>query len=98
MTLTKDQESALNSIDDFLHNPTSVALLLEGGAGVGKTFLLGQLLHRIQDRHRELQAKSFIELPPEVLCVAAPTHKAIGVLRRKLNAFGIEWCLGYDDY
>lgn len=81
MTLTKDQEAALEGINTF-KNQEGTAFLLEGGAGVGKTFLLGESLKGSKG----------------TLCVAAPTHKAINVLRRKLDAFGVEWCLGYDSY
>lgn len=97
--LTNDQDAALVSIDQFLTTREGVAFLLEGGAGVGKTFLLGQLLHRLREKWEKVNAGNlFNPPPPPVVCVAAPTHKAIGVLRRKLDAFRIEWCLGYDDY
>jgi exodeoxyribonuclease-5 len=81
--LTADQAQALEKIKKFLGSP-STTFLLEGGAGVGKTFLLGQLFHSLPDSMTK--------------CVAAPTHKAINVLRRKLDAFNVEWCLGFDDY
>lgn len=81
MTLTSDQTVALEAINTF-KNQDGTAFLLEGGAGVGKTFLLGEILKGSTG----------------TLCVAAPTHKAINVLRRKLDAFDVEWCLGYDSY
>lgn len=84
--LTNDQEIALQSIESFL-NSDSASFLLEGGAGVGKTYLLGELLRRLNEKFER-----------DVLCVCAPTHKAINVLRRKLDGFGVQWCLGYDDY
>lgn len=80
--LTADQQQAIDKIRSFLENPDAVTFLLEGGAGVGKTYLLGSLLGELPN-HR---------------CVAAPTHKAINVLRKKLDGFGVEWCLGFDDY
>jgi exodeoxyribonuclease-5 len=83
-TLTNDQTEALEKISIFLKDPTATSFLLEGGAGVGKTFLLGRLLSSL-DRYT-------------TRAVAAPTHKAINVLRRKLDGFGVEWCLGFDDY
>lgn len=82
-TLTKDQEIARERITEFLTGP-STSFLLEGGAGVGKTYLLGQILQGID---------SF-----DLRAVAAPTHKAINVLRKKLDGFGVEWCQGFDDY
>lgn len=84
MTLTQDQTQALEKIKTFLNDPNATSFLLEGGAGVGKTFLLGQLLSSL-DRY-------------SIRAVAAPTHKAINVLRRKLDGFDVEWCLGFDDY
>jgi exodeoxyribonuclease-5 len=86
--LTRDQETALQSIEQFLSAKEGSSFLLEGGAGVGKTFLLGELLKRVH-------SNAFTR---DVVCVAAPTHKAINVLRRKLDAFGVQWCLGFDDY
>lgn len=83
-TLTQDQEIARQKIDTFLKDQAAVSLLLEGGAGVGKTYLLGQILQAID--------------PSMIRAVAAPTHKAINVLRKKLDAFGVTWCAGFDDY
>lgn len=83
-TFTKDQEAARKSIAQFLRDPAATSMLLEGGAGVGKTFLLGEILKSID--------------PSLIRAVAAPTHKAINVLRKKLDAFGVEWCQGFDDY
>lgn len=83
-TLTKDQEVAREQIAQFLTDPAATSMLLEGGAGVGKTFLLGEILKSID--------------PYKLKAVAAPTHKAINVLRRKLDAFGVGWCQGFDDY
>lgn len=84
--LTNDQEIALSEIENFLASE-STSFLLEGGAGVGKTYLLGELLRRLNS-----------EFVRDTICVCAPTHKAINVLRRKLDGFGVQWCLGYDDY
>lgn len=83
-TLTKDQEIAMEQISEFLKNPGPTSFLLEGGAGVGKTYLLGEILQGTD--------------PYSMRAVAAPTHKAINVLRKKLDGFGVEWCQGFDDY
>lgn len=64
--------------------------MLEGGAGVGKTFLLAMILKEFGVNEAGFSAHT--------LCVAAPTHKAIGVLRRKLDAQKVEWCQGYDAF
>jgi exodeoxyribonuclease-5 len=81
VTLTEDQSEALKKLEVFRPSP-STAFLLEGGAGVGKTFLLGEIVKALDG----------------IVCVAAPTHKAINVLRKKLDAFGVSWCQGFDDY
>lgn len=95
MTLTDDQTAAISSIDAFLRDKTmkkldngrevyaATSFLLEGGAGVGKTFLLGQILG---------------SRAPGMVLVATPTHKATNVIRRKLSQFGASWCRGYDPY
>lgn len=90
-TLTQDQAAALDAIEAFISDtepqegtgkqPT--AFLLEGGAGVGKTFLLGQVLARQEHGIR---------------CVATPTHKATNVIRKKLDGFGVDWVRGYDPF
>ena len=81
--LTGDQAAALESIQRFFRDDGATAFLLEGGAGVGKTWLLGQILHNARSKTR---------------CVCAPTHKAMEVLRRKLDQFDVSWCRGYDSY
>lgn len=82
-TLTQDQETALAAIATFMTDHDATIFLLEGGAGTGKTFLLGQLLQRYTRGVR---------------CCCTPTHKATNVLRRKLEAFGVDWCRGFDPY
>ncbi len=86
MTLTRDQEAAIQKLGAFFGPPADpqrvpTAFLLEGGAGVGKTFLLGKIVGDLQQEG--------------ITCVCAPTHKAVNVLRRKLP---VEWCAGFDDY
>lgn len=80
--LTGDQETAISAIREFLKG-SATSFLLEGGAGVGKTFLLGQVLHESKDGIR---------------CVATPTHKATNVIRKKLEAFEVSWQRGFDSY
>lgn len=90
-TLTQDQRAALEKISDFVDLETGTAFLLEGGAGVGKTYLLGEIL-----KQHDL-GKIFGD-SQSICCVAAPTHKAINVLRKKLDLFGVKWCQGFDAY
>lgn len=80
--LTDDQKKASEAIQNWRNSPAQKPFLVEGGAGVGKTFLLG---HEVKAAMRR----------GSVVC-CAPTHKATGVLRSKLSAAGIEWVRGYD--
>lgn len=82
LKFTQDQEEAIVRFNEFMLDDTATAFLLEGGAGVGKTFLVSQLLHNIDGQ----------------LCVCTPTHKATNVVRRKLDVAGLDWCRGYDAW
>jgi exodeoxyribonuclease-5 len=76
-SLTPDQRSAEAAFAAWLETPEAgVPFVLSGYAGTGKTFLSTRLLQRVE-------ALS--------LCwtVAAPTHKAVGVLRQHLQQAGL---------
>jgi len=80
--LTKDQQDAVAVFEAFYADGQGpVSMLLEGGAGVGKTYLLGEILRRAA---------------PALRICATPTHKAMGVLRRKLDGYQIPWEAGFD--
>lgn len=83
-TLTNDQQAALEKIGAWMRDPKSTAYLLEGGAGVGKTYLLQSILEE--------------QLGRGEIIVATPTHKATNVIRRKLDAAELPWTRGYDAY
>lgn len=75
--LTPDQEAAERAFLSWLETPASgTPFVLRGYAGTGKTFLSSRLLEHV-DRAG--------------LCwtVVAPTHKAVGVLRRQLELAGL---------
>lgn len=77
MGLNEHQSAALQKLLAFTLGEDTV-FGLEGGAGTGKTYLLGVLVKELMLRgHRVL--------------VAAPTHKACRVLRSKLDAWGVRW-------
>ena len=76
--LTAGQVVALERLQTFLANPTRTTFSLQGGAGVGKTFLVSEFVRRLLGEGRRVT-------------VAAPTHKACRVLRTKLEAAGISW-------
>lgn len=78
ITLTPSQESALSTLRDFATKKTDYAMLvLEGWAGTGKTTLVGQLL----------KDPDIADLK---VAIAAPTNKAVRVLREKLMEAGVE--------
>lgn len=78
MGLNTQQAAVLQELLDFVALEGRTTFSLQGGAGVGKTYLVGVLV-------KELQA-----LGHRVL-LAAPTHKACRVLRSKLDAWGVRW-------
>lgn len=71
--LTHGQASALATLLDFASGkPGMPAMMtLQGYAGTGKTFLMGELLRQLVGRVS--------------VAVAAPTNKAVGVLREKIG-------------
>src|SRR5574337_1063779 len=73
VTLTVQQDAALTAMTSFVYGIHGARMMtLEGYAGVGKTFLVGQLLRNV---HKRLN-----------IAVAAPTNKAVNVLREKIGA------------
>lgn len=80
MEMTSGQISALDRMRDFAFQRDDITFLLEGGAGVGKTWLMAQFIKSLQDNGDRLK-----------IVVAAPTHKACRVIRGKLSAQGVRW-------
>lgn len=66
MTLTHDQQNALQRLADFYLSPPPNQIALTGGAGVGKSFLLAHFIGEVCQQHHVM--------------LLAPTHKAKGVL------------------
>lgn len=69
ITLSEEQNNAINSILEFFHNSEETAFSLTGQAGTGKSVLINELCNILD--------KSYT---PYVLC--APTHKAALVVQR----------------
>lgn len=77
MGLNDQQSQALQTLLAFVEGEEG-SFSLQGGAGVGKTYLVGVLVKELMARgHRVL--------------IAAPTHKACRVLRSKLDSWGVRW-------
>lgn len=70
--LNKDQTSALTAIQDFLKDDTIDAFILRGGAGTGKTTLIGKLVEELARMH----------LSPALL---APTGRAARILGNRVK-------------
>ncbi len=78
LVLTRDQEKSLELFGEWLKTPYSFnPFVMKGFAGSGKTYLSMKLLKKVDDLG---------------LCwtVAAPTHKAVGVLRKGLESESIK--------
>lgn len=69
LPLTLEQGTALDLMEDFLHNPAQTFFVLAGYAGTGKTYCLRQLAENFRGR----------------LIFTAPTNKATKVLRDVLT-------------
>ncbi|MCQ4165121.1 ATP-dependent DNA helicase [Tahibacter harae] len=75
MQLTAQQQAAYTAITGFANGAhDALVMTLEGYAGTGKTFLVAAIV-------RELAAR-------QAIGVAAPTNKAVAVLREKIEAAG----------
>ncbi|MBK7822986.1 MAG: AAA family ATPase [Tessaracoccus sp.] len=75
--LTRDQSAVLEQLVEFARGrgPDAVATF-SGYAGVGKTTVVGELVRALPDMH---------------VVVAAPTNKAVAVLREKVGECGAEF-------
>lgn len=75
MSLTKHQSDILAKSIDIL--TTSNRLLIKGSAGVGKTYLVNELI-------KELSNNRVINTYKQIYC-SAPTNKAVAVLKGKVD-------------
>jgi exodeoxyribonuclease-5 len=74
-TITPHQQIAFNTLLEFLSDDEQRMAILEGYAGTGKTFLMGEFIKLAKDK--------------TLVCVAAPTHKALKVICSALEASGV---------
>lgn len=73
------QDGALAFLDSHRTSFNKIACL-QGYAGVGKTYIVSQWMARTLEENPELR-----------ICVAAPTHKALDVLRGKCGHLDVEF-------
>ena len=52
--LTNDQQKAIQAIWDFLLNPNQVEMIIDGGAGTGKTWLINYINQAFYDEYNKL--------------------------------------------
>ena len=82
--LTPHQQIAFNTLLEFLSDDVQSMAILEGYAGTGKTFLMGEFIK--------------IAKTKTSVCIAAPTHKALKVICSSLEASGVDTgANGKDD-
>lgn len=77
MSLTPHQQDAFDKLTGFMAKDAANMAVLEGAAGVGKTFLMGSFI-------RSMAAN-------RAVCVAAPTHKALKVICETLESQGAQF-------
>ena len=75
MALTQHQQEKLNQSLSFLEEGNR--LLIRGSAGVGKTFMVNELIKALRE--------SYIRGEQKIYC-SAPTNKAVAVLKGKVDA------------
>lgn len=79
MPATAQQTSALQFLDDWRASNITIGCL-QGYAGVGKTWVVSQWFESLLERNPDIS-----------ICVAAPTHKALDVLRGKCGHLNVEF-------
>lgn len=79
LSVTQHQQGAVDFLDTFLKSDQLVAVL-QGYAGTGKTYIVAQWLESVIER-----------FPDWNICVCAPTHKALEVLRSKCGHLNVEF-------
>ena len=78
--LSSDQQAAVEKFAAFAEDPSRTIFGLLGYAGTGKTTTYGGMAKSMSGQ----------------VVLATPTHKATGVVRRKLKAEGVPFVVGFD--
>lgn len=83
-TLTKDQEAGVEAFFQFLLSDETV-FVLSGGAGVGKTFLMGYIKSHLLDRYKA--TCKMLNMPEifDKVYYTATTNKAAEVLEKSIQ-------------
>ena len=78
-TPTPEQQTCINKLVEFYYAAGSTFALLEGWAGVGKTFAIQRVIETLQAENPRIQ-----------IALTAPTHKALKVLDAMAVELGLE--------
>ncbi len=70
--LTRDQRSALASLDEFLASNDQNVFILKGYAGTGKTFLISRIAKRLRSQQRSVVLLAPTGRAAKPACTAIP--------------------------
>ena len=90
--INKDQTAALSAIESFLTDDSLDAFILRGGAGTGKTTLIGKLVEIV-----ERQGISFGLLAPTGRAARILGNKVSEITKRDIHGHTIHRCIYFRD-
>lgn len=85
VSLTSDQQIGADAFFDFMMDPIAKTFVLSGGAGVGKTWLMGHICKEVMKTYQDACALIGIKPMVHQLTFAATTNKAAEVLEDALG-------------
>ena len=83
MSLTIEQQEAHDEIINLIVNKKYPKVILDGPAGVGKTYLVNRIIRNFRNQTYTFDRKGNRQV--ELVYVTAPTNKALSVVRGKVN-------------
>lgn len=84
-TLTRDQQKAADLFVNFILDPNQKEMILTGGGGTGKTFLIKYLADLLNTKVKDTCTLLGLERKYYLVMFTATTNKAATVLREKLG-------------
>ena len=84
-TLTKDQQKAADLFVNFILDPNQKEMILTGGGGTGKTFLIKYLADLLNTKVKDTCTLLGLERKYYHVMFTATTNKAATILREKLS-------------
>lgn len=82
MKLSEDKQNVLNVLTGFLLNPSQKFMVINGGAGTGKTTLIPELINTFVNANAAIRLinPEVSEVSADDVYLAATTHKALSAL------------------